>query len=390
MQSGLRRSIVLAIPSLAALALAPIAEAAGPSLLNVSYDVAREFYKDYNAVFIKHWKAATNEDITINQSHGGSSKQARAVIDGLEADVVTMNQANDIDAIAERGKLLPLDWARRLPNNSAPTTSTTVILVRRGNPKGIKDWADLARPGVSVQAGGLILRVVDFRRPLVRLDVPPAVLRSDPELRQVDLYTQAVVRPVKVVLAGVAGVVAGFFPARRTYVAAWGAAIKSGKTPAQARELVQKIFANVPVFDGGGCAATTTFAQRGIGDALATFESEVNLIKGEFGGDFDVVYPQYSILAENPVALIDKVVDKKGTRKQAEAYLKHLWSDEAQEIAAKHQLRPRSPALLQKYAKDFPKVNLFTIEEVFGGWGRAQKDHFDDGAIYDQILAAKK
>ena len=338
MQSGLRRSIVLAIPSLAALALAPIAEAAGPSLLNVSYDVAREFYKDYNAVFIKHWKAATNEDITINQSHGGSSKQARAVIDGLEADVVTMNQANDIDAIAERGKLLPLDWARRLPNNSAPTTSTTVILVRRGNPKGIKDWADLARPGVSV-----------------------------------------VIPNPKITGNG-----------RYTYVAAWGAAIKSGKTPAQARELVQKIFANVPVFDGGGRAATTTFAQRGIGDALATFESEVNLIKGEFGGDFDVVYPQYSILAENPVALIDKVVDKKGTRKQAEAYLKHLWSDEAQEIAAKHQLRPRSPALLQKYAKDFPKVNLFTIEEVFGGWGRAQKDHFDDGAIYDQILAAKK
>jgi sulfate transport system substrate-binding protein len=338
MQFRLRRSIVLAIPAFAALALTPTAEAAGSSLLNVSYDVAREFYKDYNAAFIKHWKATANEDITINQSHGGSSKQARAVIDGLEADVVTMNQANDIDAIAERAKLLPLDWAKRLPNNSAPTTSTTVILVRHGNPKGIKDWADLARPGVSV-----------------------------------------VIPNPKITGNG-----------RYTYVAAWGAAIKSGKTPAQAREIVQKIFANVPVFDGGGRAATTTFAQRGIGDALATFESEVNLIKGEFGGDFDVVYPQYSILAENPVALIDKVVEKKGTRKQAEAYLKYLWSDEAQEIAAKHQLRPRSPALLQKYAKDFPKVNLFTIDEVFGGWGRAQKEHFDDGAIYDQILAAKK
>lgn len=338
MQIRLRRSIVLAIPALAVLALAPIAEAAGPSLLNVSYDVAREFYKDYNAAFIKHWKATANDDITINQSHGGSSKQARAVIDGLEADVVTMNQANDIDAIAERGKLLPMDWAKRLPNNSAPTTSTTVILVRRGNPKGIKDWTDLARPGVSV-----------------------------------------VIPNPKITGNG-----------RYTYVAAWGAAIKSGKTPAQAREMVQKIFANVPVFDGGGRAATTTFAQRGIGDALATFESEVNLIKGEFGADFDVVYPQYSILAENPVAVIDKVVDKKGTRKQAEAYLKYLWSDEAQEIAAKHQLRPRSAALLQKYAKDFPKVNLFTIDEVFGGWGRAQKEHFDDGAIYDQILAAKK
>jgi sulfate transport system substrate-binding protein len=286
----------------------------------------------------RHWKATTGEDITVNQSHGGSSKQARAVIDGLEADVVTMNQSNDIDAIAERGKLLPADWAKRLPNNSAPTTSTTVILVRKGNPKGIKDWTDLARPGVSV-----------------------------------------VIPNPKITGNG-----------RYTYVAAWGAAIKAGQTPAQARELVQKIFANVPVFDGGGRAATTTFAQRGIGDALATFESEVNLIKSEFGGDFDVVYPQWSILAENPVAVIDKVVDKKGTRKQAEAYLKYLWSDEAQEIAAKHQLRPRSPALLTKYAKDFPKVNTFTIDEVFGGWSKAQKEHFDDGGVYDQILKAGK
>lgn len=338
MQIRIRRAILLALPAITALSLAPAAQAAGPALLNVSYDVAREFYKDYNAAFIKHWKATANEDIVVNQSHGGSSKQARAVIDGLEADVVTMNQANDIDAIAERGKLLPADWAKRLPNNSAPTTSTTVILVRRGNPKGIKDWTDLAKPGVSV-----------------------------------------VIPNPKVTGNG-----------RYTYVAAWGAAIKSGKTPAQTRELVQKIFANVPVFDGGGRAATTTFAQRGIGDALATFESEVNLIKAEFGADFDVVYPAYSILAENPVAVIDKVVDKKGTRRQAEAYLKYLWSDEAQEIAAKHQLRPRSPAMLAKYAKDFPKVNLFTIDEVFGGWTRAQKEHFDDGGIYDQILAARK
>jgi len=333
-----RRALVLSLGAIALAGHVSSSQAAGATLLNVSYDVAREFYKDYNAAFAKHWKATANEDITVNQSHGGSSKQARAVIDGLEADVVTMNQANDIDAIAERGKLLPADWAKRLPNNSAPTTSTTVILVRKGNPKGIKDWTDLAKAGVSV-----------------------------------------VIPNPKITGNG-----------RYTYVAAWGAAIKSGKTPAQARELVQKIFANVPVFDGGGRAATTTFAQRGIGDALATFESEVNLIKSEFGGDFDVVYPQYSILAENPVAVIDKVVDKKGTRRQAEAYLKYLWSDEAQEIAAKHQLRPRSPALLQKYAKDFPKVNLFTIDEVFGGWSRAQKEHFDDGATYDQIIAAKK
>ncbi len=333
-----RRLLLAAAPAAALLGLSSLAHAAGPTLLNVSYDVAREFYKDYNAAFIKHWKATANEDIAVNQSHGGSSKQARAVIDGLEADVVTMNQANDIDAIAERGKLLPLDWAKRLPNNSAPTTSTTVILVRKGNPKGIKDWADLAGAGISV-----------------------------------------VIPNPKITGNG-----------RYTYVAAWGAAIKAGKTPAQAREQLQKMFANVPVFDGGGRAATTTFAQRGIGDALATFESEVNLIKAEFGADFDVVYPAWSVLAENPVAVIDKVVDKKGTRKQAEAYLKYLWSDEAQEIAAKHQLRPRSAALLQKYAKDFPKVNLFTVDEMFGGWGKAQKEHFDDGATYDQILAAAK
>jgi sulfate transport system substrate-binding protein len=319
----------------AGVALASVASQAAP-LLNVSYDVMRDFYKEYNPAFQKHWQAEGNPTLQIQMSHGGSSKQARAVIDGLEADVVTMNQSSDIDAIAERARLLPADWAKRLPNNSAPTSSTTVILVRRGNPKGIKDWTDLARPGISV-----------------------------------------VIPNPKITGNG-----------RYTYVAAWGAAIKSGKTPAQARELVQQIFGNVPVFDGGGRAATTTFAQRGIGDALATFESEVNLIKAEFGNDFDVVYPAWSILAENPVAVIDKVVDKKGTRKQAEAYLKYLWSDEAQEIAAKHQLRPRSPALLTKYAKDFPKVNTFTIDEVFGGWSKAQKEHFDDGATYDQILKA--
>ena len=259
------------------------------------------------------------------------------MIDGLEADVVTMNQSSDIDAIAARGKLIPEDWAKRLPNNAAPTTSVTVILVRKGNPKGIRDWPDLAKPGTSV-----------------------------------------VIPNPKITGNG-----------RYTYVAAWGSAIKAGGTPAQAQELVQKIFANVPVFDGGGRAATTTFAQRNIGDALCTFESEVNLIKAEFGDNFEVVYPKSTILAENPVAVIDKVVDKKGTRKQAEAYLKFLWSDEAQEIAAKHQMRPRSAALLAKYAKDFPKVQTFTIDEVFGGWTKAQKEHFDDGAIYDQILAAK-
>jgi sulfate transport system substrate-binding protein len=321
-----------------ALAAASSFAHAAPPLLNVSYDVSREFYKDYNAAFVRHWKQTTGEDMAVNQSHGGSSKQARAVLDGLEADVVTMNQSSDIDVLATRGKLIPADWARRLPDNAAPTTSVTVILVRKGNPKKIADWADLGKPGVSV-----------------------------------------VIPNPKVTGNG-----------RYSYVAAWGSVIKAGGTPAQARELVTKIFANVPVFDGGGRAATTTFAQRNIGDALATFESEINLIKGEFGDHFDVVYPKATILAENPVSVVDKVVDRKGTRKQAEAYLKYLWSDEAQAIAARHQLRPRSAALLARHAKDFPQVATFTINEVFGGWSKAQKEHFDDGAVYDQILAARK
>ena len=331
-----RRAALAGIAAAFAAALPLPAFAAGTTLLNVSYDVARELYKEINPAFQRAWKQETGEDITVNHSHGGSSKQARAVIDGLDADVVTMNQSSDIDAIA-RAKLIPEDWAKRQPNNSAPTTSVTVILVRKGNPKAIRDWPDLAKPGMSV-----------------------------------------VIPNPKITGNG-----------RYTYVAAWGSAIKAGGTSAQARELVQKIFANVPVFDGGGRAATTTFAQRNIGDALCTFESEINLIKAEFGDHFDVVYPKSTILAENPVAVIDKVVDKKGTRKQAEGYLKFLWSDEAQEIAAKHQIRPRSPALLAKYVKDFPKVQTFTIEEIFGGWTKAQKEHFDDGAIYDQILVKK-
>ena len=277
--------------------------------------------------------------MTLNQSHGGSSKQARSVVDGLEADVLTMNQANDIDVLHDRGNLIPADWAKRLPDNSAPTTSTTVILVRKGNPKQIRDWDDLGRTGISV-------------------------IIPNPKTSGNGRYT---------------------------YLAAWGGALQGGgANPPHAKALVQKIFANVPVFDGGGRAATTTFAQRKIGDALATFESEVPLILREFGNDFEVVYPGWSILAENPVTVVDKVVDKRGTRKLAEAYLKYLWSDEGQEIAAKHQIRPRSATLLAKYAKDFPKVQTFTIDELFGGWTKAQKEHFDDGGIYDQILRAAK
>ena len=327
--------LLVATLAAASLALPVAASAEEVTLLNVSYDVARELYKEINPAFEAAYKKQTGTDVNVKQSHGGSSKQARSVADGLEASVVTMNQANDIDMLADRG-LVVQDWAKKFPNNAAPSYSTMVYLVRKGNPKGIKDWADLAKPGV-----------------------------------------QVVIPNPKVTGNG-----------RYTYLAAYGSVLKAGGTPAQARELTQKIFANVPVFDGGGRAATTTFAQRGIGDALATFESEVNLIKAEFGADFDVVYPAWSILAENPVAVIDKVVDKKGTRKQAEAYLKWLWSDTAQEIAAKHQIRPRSATILAKYAKDFPKVNLFTIDEVFGGWSKAQKEHFDDGATYDQILKA--
>lgn len=309
---------------------------ADTTLLNVSYDVTREFYKDYNAAFAKYWKQTTGESVTINQSHGGSSKQARSVIEGLPADVITMNQANDIDVLAQQGGLVPADWAKRLPNNSAPTTSVTVILVRKGNPKGIKDWADLGRPGVSVV-------------------IPNPKTSGN---------------------------------GRYSYLAAWGSVIKSGGSAAQARDLVQKIFANVPVFDGGGRAATTTFAQRNIGDALATFESEVPLIQGEFGGEFQVVYPKTTILAENPVSVVDKNVDKKGSRKQAEAYLKYLWSEEGQAIAAKHHLRPRSDKLLAQYKAAFISVPTFTVDEVFGGWRKAQAEHFNDGGIYDQVLKA--
>lgn len=311
-----------------------VAQAAGTTLLNVSYDVSREFYKEFNAAFVAHWKKTTGEELTVNQSHGGSSRQARSVLDGLEADVITMNQAVDIDVLAERGRMMPVEWAARLPDNSAPTTSLSVILVRKGNPKQIRDWGDLGRAGVSV-------------------------IIPNPKTSGNGRYT---------------------------YLAAWGAAIKNGVSPAAAQALVERIFANVPVLDGGGRGATTTFAQRQLGDALVTFESEVPLIAAEFGGDFEVVYPTWTVLAENPVSVVDKVVDRRNTRRQAEAYLKFLWSDQAQEIAAKHNLRPRSAKLLGKYTKAFPKAKTFTVDEIFGSWKKAQKEHFDDGGLYDQIV----
>jgi sulfate transport system substrate-binding protein len=319
-------------------AVLAFAAAAGTSLLNVSYDVSREFYKDFNAVFAALWKKTTGEDLTLNQSHGGSSRQARSVADGLEADVITMNQANDIDILFERGKLIPQDLAKRLPFNSAPTSSVSVILVRKGNPKKIGDWSDLGRPGVSV-------------------------IIPNPKTSGNGRYT---------------------------CLAAWGAGIKGGLSPQAAQALVTRIFANVPMLDGGGRGATTTFAQRNMGDALVTFESEAPLIEKEFGGGFEVIYPNRTILAQNPVSMVDKVVDRRGRRKQAEAYLQFLYTDTGQEVAAKHNLRPRSEKVLARYAKAFPKVNTFTVDEVFGGWIKAQRDHYNDGGLYDQVIAAAK
>ncbi|MBX9715190.1 MAG: sulfate ABC transporter substrate-binding protein, partial [Burkholderiaceae bacterium] len=263
-----RRATLAAFAGWAVLSpLVAAAQATGKSLLNVSYDVSREFYKDFNAAFAGHWKKTAGEDLTLKQSHGGSSKQARSVVEGLEADVITMNQSNDIDILAERGALIPADWARRLPDNSAPTTSVSVILVRKGNPKNIRDWSDLGRAGISV-------------------------IIPNPKTSGNGRYT---------------------------YLAAWGAGLKNGVSPAAAQALVERIFANVPVLDGGGRGATTTFAQRQLGDALVTFESEVPLIKREFGDDYEAIYPTWTVLAENPVSVVDKVVDRRGTRKQAEA-----------------------------------------------------------------------
>jgi sulfate transport system substrate-binding protein len=332
--SSLRRAL-LAL-TLGSAVLPFTAQAAGVELLNVSYDVARELYKDINPAFVAEWKKTTGATITIKQSHGGSSKQARAVADGLEASVVTMNQANDIDMLADRG-LVAKDWAKKFPDNAAPYYSTMVFLVRKGNPKGIKDWADLAKPGVKV-----------------------------------------VIPNPKTAGNG-----------RYTYLAAWGSVLKKGGNDAQARELVGKIFKNVPVLDAGGRAATTTFTQRQIGDALVTFENEVNLVRAEFGNDFEVVYPSISVLAESPVAVVDKVVDRKGIRKQATGYLNFLYSETGQTIGAKHYLRVRNEKVMKQFAANYKPIQLFTVDDVFGGWRAAQKRHFDDGGEFDKIYTSK-
>ena len=304
------------------------------SLLNVSYDPTREFYEEYNKAFTAHWKQKTGKDIEINQSHGGSGKQARSVIDGLEADVVTLALAYDIDSIAEKSGLLSIKWQEKLPHNSSPYTSTIVFLVRKGNPKQIKDWEDLIQPGLKV------------------------------------------ITPNPKTSGG----------ARWNYLAAWGFALKKwGNDQEKAKEFVKKIYQNVPVLDSGARGSTTTFVERGIGDVLIAWENEAYLAVNELGPDkFEIVGPSISILAEPPVAIVDRNVDRRKTREAAEEYLKYLYSEEGQEIAAKHYYRPRLESVVKKYADKFKKINLFTIEE-FSGWRNAQKTHFADKGTFDQI-----
>jgi sulfate transport system substrate-binding protein len=310
------------------------------TLLNASYDPTRELYQDYNTAFARHWQENTGDKVTIRQSHGGSGKQARAVIDGLDADVVTLALAYDVDALWQRGKLIPQDWQQRLPNNSAPYTSTIVLVVRKGNPKQIKDWDDLVKPGISV------------------------------------------ITPNPKTSGG----------ARWNYLAVWGYALKKfGGDEARTRDFVARVLKNVPILDTGARGATTTFVQRGIGDVLIAWESEALLTLKESGqGEFELVAPSLSILAEPPVTWVDRVVNRRGTLAVARAYLEYLYSPEGQDIAAKHYYRPRLEAVAQKYASTFPKVTLFTIDEVLGGWQKAQKTHFIDGGVFDQIQSANR
>jgi len=331
--------LLVALNAVAGSTLAAQAAPKPVTLLNVSYDPTRELYQEVNTAFAAYWKGKTGQAVTVQQSHGGSGKQARAVIDGLPADVLTLALAYDIDAVADRG-VITKDWQKRLPNNSSPYTSTIVLLVRKGNPKKIKDWDDLIRPGLSV------------------------------------------ITPNPKTSGG----------ARWNYLAAWGYALRRwGGDEAKAREFVAKLFHNVPVLDSGARGSTTTFVERGIGDVLIAWENEAILAAKELGQDkFEIVVPTVSILAEPPVAVVDKIVNKHGTRAVAQGYLEFLYSDQGQEIAAKHFYRPRNPTIAQKYAAQFPKINLFTIDEVFGGWRKAQATHFADGGVFDQIYQPGK
>ena len=322
-------SAALAAASFGALAQTKV------TLLNVSYDPTRELYQDFNAAFAKQWKARTGEELTVRQSHGGSGSQARAVIDGLDADVVTLALAYDVDALNVQGKLIPPDWQKRLPQNASPYTSTIVFLVRKGNPKGIKDWNDLVKPGIEI------------------------------------------ITPNPKTSGG----------ARWNYLAAWGYSLRQlGGGDAAAKDFVKKVYANVKVLESGARGSTTTFVERGIGDVLLAWENEAYLAVKELGpGKLDIVTPSLSILAEPPVSIVDKVVDKKGTRKAATAYLEYLYSPEGQDIAGKNFYRPRDPKIAAKYIKQFAPVKLFTIDEIFGGWTKAQTTHFADGGVFDQI-----
>jgi sulfate/thiosulfate transport system substrate-binding protein len=334
MITALSRRHALALGA-ALLIATPVAAQAQTTLLNVSYDPTRELYQEFNAAFIKHWKAKAGVDVSIKQSHGGSGKQARGVIDGLEADIVTLALAYDVDALNKNGGLIPADWQKRLPHNSSPYTSTIVFLVRKGNPKGIKDWNDLIKPGVEV------------------------------------------ITPNPKTSGG----------ARWNYLAAWAYALaQPGGNDAIAKDFVSKIYKNVKVLDSGARGSTTTFVERGIGDIFISWENEAFLAIKELGpGKLDIVVPSLSILAEPPVTVVDKVVDKRGTREVATEYLKFWYTPEAQEIAAKHFYRPRDPQVSAKYAKQFVDVKLITIDDVFGGWQKAQNTHFNDGGIFDQI-----
>ena len=325
--------ILIATFALSAAALAQ----AQTSLLNVSYDVAREFYKDFNAAFVAHYKKTTGKDLKVDQSHAGSSAQARAVADGLDADVVTMNTTTDVDFLADKG-LVDKDWRKRFANNAAPTSSTMLFLVRNGNPKGIRDWDDLIKPGIQV----------------------------------------VVVNPK----TGGNG--------RMAYLAAWGSVRSKGGSEAQAAEFVAKLYKNVPVLARGGRDATGIFLQRGIGDVLVTFESEVVSVDNEFGaGKVDAIHPSASIVAENPVAIVERTVKKKGTAQEAKAYLDFLYSPEGQEIAAKHNIRPRDEAILKKYGQAFKPIKLFTVEQYFGSMTEAQKLHFNDGGQFDKLYTQR-
>ena len=332
----------LALQTLCAIALTGAinaSQAQAPlTLLNVSYDPTRELYLEFNAAFAKHWKATSGQDVTIKQSHGGSGKQARSVIDGLDADVVTLALAGDVDALSKQAQLIPPNWQKRLPHNSSPYTSTIVLVVRQGNPKGIKDWDDLVKPGIGV------------------------------------------ITPNPKTSGG----------ARWNYLAAWEFAKRKYGSEAKAKEFVTKLFTNVPVLDSGARGSSVTFAQRNQGDVFISWENEAYLLEKEFGSKVDIVYPSISILAEPPVTVVDKNVDRKGTRKVAEAYLQYLYSDEGQEIAGKNFYRPTNDKIKAKYEKALPKLPLFTIEQAFGGWEKAAKDHFSDGAIYDQIFQSIK